>query len=454
MAYSVETIFNSKVLAWLENILHERFGHKFIIQERNKQILIRLKSSNNFIIFDTLLPEFYRPHSQIGISRWDAVQNGYRSALNLPLPAPSVNALPHQLIEHYSEGFVIHYDILGLTFWMLTRLEEVDRTDLDAHGRFPSTASHAYKHGYLERPIVDEWLHILGQVIERNWPGIKLKKHQYSMRVSHDVDAPSLYAFKPWKTVVRMMATHILKRLDFDAFCNAPMVKLGSTSKLHNADPYNTFEWLMDLSDFNNLTSTFYFICGRTSDMDADYELEHPAIRELMRCIHSRGHQIGLHPSYGSYQTSTIIKSEADRLRKITREIGIEQSEWGCRMHYLRWAQPTTLRALADAGMTYDSTLGYADRPGFRCGTSFEFPAFDPVAQEILPLRIRPLIVMECSVISESYMGLGYSKSAEDIIEKLKSASLKCGGTFSLLWHNSNLNKLQDKAFYEKIISL
>src|SRR5690606_9247845 len=136
--------------------------------------------------------------------------------------------------------------------------------------------------------------------------------------------------------------------------------------------------------------------CGRTDpSKDADYELEHPAIRELMRRIHKRGHEIGLHPSYNSFQSPETIQQEAQRLRKVMQEEGITQKALGGRMHFLRWQHPETLQACNDAGMTYDSTLSYADLPGFRCGSCFEYPAFNPVTQQLLDIRIRPLIAME-----------------------------------------------------------
>lgn len=92
-----------------------------------------------------------------------------------------------------------------------------------------------------------------------------------------------------------------------------------------------------------------------------------PAIREPIQRIHQRGHEIGLHPSYGTYQTPELITKEAERLRTVLQKSGIVQPKLGGRMHYLRWEHPSTLQAWNDAGMTYDSTLGYADRPGFRC---------------------------------------------------------------------------------------
>jgi hypothetical protein len=308
---------------------------------------------------------------------------------------------------------------------------------LDNHQRFPATSSHAYQNGYLERPIVDEWLMILGQVIERVWPGIELKQREFSIKVSHDVDSPSMYGFKPWSIIGRMMAGHLLKRRDIKAFFTAPYVKLATGNRLHPADPCNTFDWLMDVSEANNLQSAFYFICGGNHPNDVDYQPEHPVIRNLMRRIHDRGHEIGLHPSYNTFQQPELIKQEAEHLKRICAEEGIEQSQWGGRMHYLRWEQPMTMRAWANAGMNYDSTLGYADRPGFRCGTCHEYPAFDPVAQEQLSLRIRPLVVMECTVIDSVYLGLGVTDEAEDKIKQLKNCCRRVGGNFGLLWHNS-----------------
>lgn len=77
-----------------------------------------------------------------------------------------------------------------------------------------------------------------------------------------------------------------------------------------------------------------------------------------------------------------------------------------------------------------------------------EYPAFDPVESEILKLRIRPLIVMECSVMNECYLGLGASKIAEDKIASLKDICRMVGGIFTFLFHNSNLSSTSSKKLY------
>lgn len=441
-------------LAWLEAILQERFGHAFELQlQLGAQCIgLHLPGDTRFITLALDGTIFTRADSSLPCGQWSASAEGWPTALAGDLPAPGIAQLPTPLIAATGEGWHIGYDILGLTYWMLTRQEEVGRTDLDNHGRFPASSSHAYQYNYLERPIVDEWLFVLGQVITRTWPGIALTQHKFSMKVSHDVDAPSRYGFASTKSLLRAMAGDVLKRCDIKNALHAPWIRLNTRRALHPADPNNTFEWIMDLSEQHGLTSAFYFICGRTSNMDAAYVPEHPAIRALMRRIDERGHEIGLHPSYGTYQKPELIAQEAQRLRAVLAEENIYPKVVGGRMHYLRWEQPTTLRAWADAGMDYDSTLSYADRPGFRCGTCFEYPAFDPVAAEALTLRVRPLVAMECTVMKPRYMGLGVGAAALAKFQQLKDGCGAVGGCFTLLWHNSQFETTAERSLYQAVL--
>jgi hypothetical protein len=436
-------------LRWLGTILAERFGSTWHLSRIERGLCLSLDGAEGAILFDALHDSFIEAHSNLPCARWDAEREGWHAALGSPLPAPGFADLPAPLIESRKAEHLIHYDILGLCYWMLARVEEIDRTDLDNHQRFPAISSHAFKHSYLERPIVDEWLHILGQVIQRQWPNIRLKRQQFKMSVSHDVDRPSRYGFASWRNLARRMAGDSV-RGNFTSALSGPWVRLNTKTRLHPADSYNTFDWIMDQSDRHGLTSAFYFICGHTSAMDGEYQVEHPAIRNLLRRIHSQGHEIGLHPSYNTYEMPDLLKREAERLRRVCAEESIQQNVWGGRMHYLRWKHPATLCAWADAGLTYDSTLGYADHAGFRCGTSFEYPGFNPVKAETLSVRVRPLIAMETSVLSKKYMGRGES-NALAVFQDLKSKCIKLNGQFTLLWHNSEL--MAYRSLFSKLLS-
>lgn len=440
-------------LQWLAGILSERFGLRIYFQMRPDKTLLKIVACEGAISFDRSSGVFQLGCSNLAVGGWNAAEEGWFPATRGVLPTPGLVQSSQRLIERSEEGAHFNYDLPGFICWMLTRSEEIGATDLDSHRRFPASASNGFKNGYLERPIVDEWLGILGQVIEAVWPGVVLKAMRFSMLVSHDVDWPSRYGFQTLPGLARAVLADLIKNRDFQAVFRGPLVHARSKSAIHALDPLNTFDWIMSTSDRHGLKSAFYFICGRTDPrFDSDYEVEHPAIRDLMRRIHQRGHEIGLHPSYGTYQNPDLIIREAQRLREVTASEGIVQPEWGGRMHFLRWQQPTTLYGWEGAAMDYDSSLGYADRPGFRAGTCFDFPAFDIVADRALRLRIRPLIAMEVTVMRPKYMSLGDGERAFQKFKEMKDACRAVGGTFTLLWHNTQFRLLSERALYERVL--
>ena len=441
---------------WFQLLLSDRISPDLKVVLCENILKIVSKHSEKGCISWPLIPALYRlgPQPDLICAQWTPASEGF-SASEFQLPAPGLAEIPQPLVQATAEGFQLGYDILGVTYWMLARCEEVSPPAelLDNHGRFPATSSHAFGHGYLERPIVDEWLGVLRQLVQRRWPRMPLQQKHFKIVVSHDVDVPSAYAFGSRRALVRSMAVRLLRHRDLTGALNAPRIRFGSRRKLHPADPFNTFEWLMDQSDAVGIRSAFYFICGRTDPrLDAQYEPKHPAIRSLMRRIHERGHEIGLHPSYNTFNNPSGIASEASRLQQIASEEGIQQSEWGGRMHFLRWQWPTTAYGWEQAGFQYDSTLSYADRPGFRCGTCHAYRMFDPVAQRKLQLIQRPLIVMECSVITNCYRGLGCSPAALALIQQLQQRCHGVGGQFTLLWHNNNLLDKKSLNLYKKSI--
>jgi hypothetical protein len=300
-------------IAWLEVLLEERFGVKIALTHDSDGITLELTSFNKGkIVFPRLLSCFALPSSDLPFATWDPRSEDWCSVLDQPLPVVGLSReelarLQHPLIELNKDTATIHYDILGLTYWMLARIEEVGRKDLDQHQRFASSSSHAFKHGYLERPIVDEWLHLLGQVIKRVWPAVTLKEHHFNMKVSHDVDAPSSSIFSSWFTVFKQMAEQLLFHRNIKAAIRTFRVKLSGSKKIPLKDPNNTFDWLMDQSEENNLKSAFYFVCGGNHRYDPDYQINDERIRQLIRHIHARGHELGLHPSYMTFQSPTSL---------------------------------------------------------------------------------------------------------------------------------------------------
>lgn len=441
-------------VGWLERVVQMHVSPELRLAQNDQAWSLSLIGSDIGLRVNGGIYSFMKGIGTGACGEWSPSSETFESALGVSLPMPGATTSASPLWELTEDGGNFSFDVLSLAWWMLARVEEVNHTDMDQHGRFPATASHAFRHNYLERPIVDEWFQILRQLAKRVWPNLELATQQASIRVSHDVDSPSRYAFGGPAALLRSVGGDLLRRHQVSSLVRGPQLWLGSRKRLQPEDPSNTFDWLMDRSDEHGLTSAFYFICGRTDvAKDAAYVPEDPRIRTLMRHIHARGHEIGLHPSYGTYRSPKLIAGEAARLRRICEEEGIRQSIWGGRMHFLRWETPTTMHGWEKAGMSYDSTLSYADRPGFRCGTCHEYPAFDPVAGEQLQLRIRPLIAMECTVMAPRYLGLGDGEAALDKFVQLKRTCYAVGGCFTTLWHNTYLEVTRHRDLYTALLA-
>ena len=176
-------------------------------------------------------------------------------------------------------------------------------------------------------------------------------------------------------------------------------------------------------------------------------------VTDVLRDIDSRGHRIGIHPGYKTYNDKNNFRLSVQKLKQTLAKESINQEILIGRQHYLRWKTPDTARFYEENKVISDSTLGYADMPGFRCGTCIRYNFFDAEEQKLMDLYEQPLIVMECSVISGKYMGLSASKKAQDNMIKLKDICKKVGGEFTLLWHNTSLFTVCEKEIYREICS-
>ena len=447
---------SDEVLFWLKNFLLDRLGYSFTFNRVSTyQISISSEFNEGKIFFllnaDLLSANFIN----LGFSFWDAQKEGYFYKLSSTLPAPGLDKYDGPLIKKQNQDYFIQYDLLGIIYWALCRLEEIGATNLDEHGRFPASFSHAYRHNYLERPFVDEWIYILEQVIKKVWPELQLKKYRFELQLSHDVDSPSRYIFSTKTKFFRTILGDLFKRKSIKSALYSCFIRLNKCKGLHKLDPDNTFDWLMDLSEAHGLRSTFYFLAGRTDPVrDASYEINDPVIGVLLKKINTRGHYIGLHPSYKTFNCQSAIADELHNLKTTLSNVAINQKELGVRMHYLRWEHPFTMRSLDNLGVTHDASLGYADKAGFRCGTCFEYSGFDPIGKQLLNIRIRPLVAMDCTIVEKKYMALGETEGALEKLLSLRRACMAVNGKFTLLWHNSYLDTEMKKYIYENVVKL
>jgi hypothetical protein len=388
----------------------------------------------------------------------------------LPLPVLSVGAVPALSLPPaistipviYGDGRVrispthcfIGADLFGSIFFLLSRYEEYVSPVRDAHGRFPATASLAQRAGFLWRPIVNEYLEVLWTCLMTLWPGLSRKARQSRIRPTCDVDSPFTCWARSTRRTFRKAALDVVRSGDLKSAAAALRLHHSHRRGRYEHDPLFNFEWIRAACESANRRATFYFIAGQSNlPIDGCYDLGEPVIRRLLRTLHESGHEIGLHGSYGTAENGKLLGQELQRLQRILHEEGIEQQNIGGRQHYLRWSPRMAAAQIDSVGLTHDSSLGFADSPGFRCGTCYEFPLFDLAGRRVLLARERPLIMMEQSIISPLYLGMGETPAALAMMLNLRQSAEFYRGDFTFLWHNSSLLTPYSREMYRSLLA-
>lgn len=326
------------------------------------------------------------------------------------------------------DGIVVFYaDIIAATFFMLSRWEETVVPARDEHERFPATASVAYKQGFLDRPVVDEYALILREWLKVLLPGWDPKRRSFSVKLSHDVDR--IRSFPNWYAAIRTFGGDLLKR---HSPRRAWQTGVGAIFP-HQNPCFKGVRFLAELSHEYGLgDDAFYFMAAGPGQFECSYDPASPLIRRCIEDLREQGFEIGFHAGYHTFNDPEQLAKEKARLDAVLGE-----TRYGGRQHFLRFQVPHTWRHWEQVGLSYDSTMTYADHEGFRCGTCHPFRPFDVEQNRELDLWEWPLIVMDGTL--HDYRGLTPEQSEARIL-KLARRCKQVEGTFTLLWHNSSLD--------------
>ena len=371
------------------------------------------------------------PHGLDWLPANEVVPRGAQLPFNDPVPVLFWGAGYEDGNKPFAElrpdGTVVFYaDIIAAAFFMLSRWEETVVSVRDEHGRFPATASVAYKQGFLDWPVVDEYALILREWLKVLLPGWEPKRRLFSVKLSHDVD--QIRRFPNWHTAIRTFGGDLLKRRDLR---QAWWTGIGAI--FPDRDPYlQGIRFLAGVSHEYGLgNDVFYFMADGPGPFGCGYD---PASHLVKRCVEDlrdQGFEIGFHPGYDTFNDPERLAEEKDRLDAV-----LGKTQYGGRQHFLRFQVPNTWRHWEQIGLTYDSTMTYADHEGFRCGTCHPFRPFDVEQNRELDLWEWPLIVMDGTL--RQYRGLTPEQGQARILELARRCK-QVGGTFTLLWHNSSL---------------
>ncbi|MBL0024735.1 MAG: hypothetical protein IPO98_06795 [Saprospiraceae bacterium] len=353
-----------------------------------------------------------------------------RFFINDDINVPSIKCLGVNYLGFSLKGFsnrdgadFIPFDIFETIFFHISRYEEwaCSESQLDVHNTMKSSEQYLVKNGLHDVPLVDLLVHYFYSKI-----GLQPKNIQTSYTITHDIDVmskyPSFYKFIRGYGNIILYQKHKLKNLALHTY-HYMLFILGICP-----DPYDTFDWLLIKDHPPIQDKVIYWLSGGTTKFEGFFNITDKKVKQIMQLAKSHGYEIGLHPSYDSFENDTTLINEKRILESISGHKIIHS-----RQHFLRYSIRITGKILEKANLETDSSLGFRDRIGFRCGTGFPYHLYDFEREKPFKFLELPLVVMDMAAMHEcGWNSLKWTEHINQFIQANQKYT-----AISLNFHNS-----------------
>jgi len=331
-----------------------------------------------------------------------------------------LDGLPLFFQQPPEAGFFI--DIFSFAFYMVSRYEEYLPFTRDEHGRFAAESSLAYKHNFLNKPVVDIWAQRFARTISILYPEISFKKTAYDSLLAFDIDQPYFYRGNGLHRNMAGLLKDLFKGGGFS-------LRLGCLAG-RKKDPYDTYDYIDASAKKYRVGLKYFFTAGKKSKFDKNPSPLKSCYKRLIRRLAAEN-DFGLHPSYLSNNNTKLLQWEKARLERASgREIK------DVRKHFLLLDFPQTYQQMIELGIKTDYTLGFIREAGFRAGIARPFKFYDLLREEASDLTLVPFQYTDNTYQLYKRFSPEDAKIAiKELIDETKSV----GGTFVSVWHNTSL---------------
>ncbi|MDX1270335.1 polysaccharide deacetylase family protein [Bizionia paragorgiae] len=336
-----------------------------------------------------------------------------------------------------SDQSALPFDIFSASFYLLSRYEEYLPHVKDEFGRFTALESLAYKHQFLEQPVVDIWAFKFLKVVQAQFPDYQFQNRKYSIRPV--IDVPMAYDYK-YKGIMRTVGGTFkdLFSFKFKDVYKRYMVILGFKN-----DPYDTFRYIVNRQKYVKQKFIFFFLVGDFSTYDKNNSVQKTGFVSLIKQVGDYC-KVGLKSSLFAVDSKATLKMEKERLERI-----INQDIPAARQSYSKLNLPETYRNLTELEISEDFTMGYINHVGFRAGTCTPFFFFDLDYEIQTPLRINTYHVLDFALLKHHSL-LDKKMILNRIITEVK----KVNGEFVPVFHNYTFSNSERWKGYKELFNI
>lgn len=255
---------------------------------------------------------------------------------------------------------------------------------------------------------------------------------EVEIAVTHDVDAVTKTPSIRFKQSA-FQGFNGIRKLAQGSFCGAQVKFRQAARFLFSGSDYWLFDHIATMEERHGLRSCFNVYGGRGGWLrspkhilfDPSYNVARSDLSRTLKELALRGWQIGVHQSFDAWRDSELMAAERQHVER-----ALEQSVTTCRQHWLRFSWKQTWAAQQQAGFKLDSTLGFNDRPGFRCGAALRFRPLAPGAKA--GLEAVPMVLMDSHLYD--YLALESAERYREMQRWLDEVRF-VRGQATVIWH-------------------
>ena len=313
----------------------------------------------------------------------------------------------------------ISFDIFAASFYLLSRYEEYLPHVKDEYGRFTAKDSIAFKHQFLQQPVVDIWAIKFKKALQVKFPNYQFKDKHYQIKPV--IDVPTAYYFKS-KGLMRSIGGTLsdLYRFKLKQLYERYLVLFGLKK-----DPYDTFNWIINKQKQIKIKFQVFFLIGDFSTYDKNVNINKKGFVSLIKSVADYS-KVGLKASYFALDDFDILRRE-----KVNMESIINTSLVASRNSFNKLNLPNCYRNLVNLEVKEDYSMGYVNHIGFRAGTCSPFLFYDLDYEVQTPLMIHAFHIMDYTLLKTKSQ-LDKKQTLEKLIKEVKNVN----GTFIPIFHN------------------
>ena len=208
---------------------------------------------------------------------------------------------------------------------------------------------------------------------------------------------------------------------------------------LFGRDDWWTLDSLLNRELNSNLKIFYHFFADPRKKtpmrwlFDPGYDVGSVRIKEFLQRLVNSGVEVGLHPSFDSWEDTAKISQQKKELEDVTGSpCNI------CRQHWLRFSWNKTWSAQEVAGMGKDTTLMFNDRSGFRNASALAWNPWQAKDGKAHQLTALPTVLMDSHFYDYRQV------TSDELLKGMMHWVNECrivSGQIAFLWHPHTMTK-------------